>query len=115
MHTAEEQKVDRDDLLEEIEGENDAPMRKGRPRFTLEIVIRHPDIPEGISIGPWDLHAPLWLILQAIASHVPAFLRHMEARIPDARRGALSPHCSWCALSRAAVAKSCLVCGRWLS
>lgn len=98
MHYPEEQAWDRDDLLEEITFQNVEDHRTGRPRATLSLVIRHPDLSAPVSIGPYDLPKGLGHILQAIEENFPRFLRAMEARVPDSRSAPLSPTDFWSSL-----------------
>jgi hypothetical protein len=95
VHTADEQAWDRSDLQQEIEIENVEDHRADGPRATIEIVIRHPDLSEGVSIGPWDLSGPLGRILEACQEGIPPLLRAVEARVPEERRATLPPVVFW--------------------
>jgi hypothetical protein len=95
MHTPEEQAWDGGDLLEEIEVANVTDLRDMRRKCSLSITIRHPDVPEGVSLGTVYLEATPGLLLEALETHIPAFLRNLEARISASRRSSLPPDSVW--------------------
>lgn len=98
MHTPDEQAWDGGDLQYEIQVENVAEVRPNRPRCTIEVVVRHADVSEPISVGPWNVHGSLGGVLQAIETYLPEFLRDMEAGIPEARSTPLSLDDFWSAV-----------------
>lgn len=89
MHTPEDHARECDDLFYEITVENVEDNRANRPRATCMLVIRHPDISEAVSIGPWHISGSLERILQACEENLPEFLFNMEARVPEERCAAL--------------------------
>lgn len=91
MHSPEEQKVDRDDLFEEIAVANVADLRQVRRQCAVTITIRHPDIPAGISYGTFYFSATPQRVFEALEAHLPAILRNLETGVPKKRRAAL-PH-----------------------
>ena len=103
MHTPEEQAWERSDLQQEIEIENVEDHRTDRQRSTIEVLIRHPDLSEGISIGPWYLSGALERILEALQTNLPNLLIAMEAGIPEERRTPLSPTLFWRSVHSAGV------------
>lgn len=95
MHTTDEQAWDRSDLQQEVEVENVEDHRADRPRATIDLVIRHPDVSETISLGPWELSVSLGLILQTLETSLPDLLCDLEAGVPKTRRATLSRADIW--------------------
>jgi hypothetical protein len=95
MHNSENNPWGCDDLLEEVEVANVTDLRAMRRQCSVSITIRHPDLPEGISLGTVYLEGTAGLLLEALETHIPAFLRNLEARISTTRRSALSPDSVW--------------------
>lgn len=109
MHTPEEQAWERSDLLEEVEVANVTDLRAMRRNCSIAITIRHPDVPEGVSIGTVYLEATPGRLLEALETHLPAFIRNLEARISVSRRSTLSPDSVWRAVYGADMAFEGLV------
>lgn len=104
MHTPDEQAWNRSDIQQEVEVENVADYRSDRPRATIELVIRHVDVSEPISLGPWNVSGSLGSVLQTCETYLPAFLSDMEVRVPEARRATLPPNDLWRAVFSEGVA-----------
>ena len=109
MHTPEEQAWDRDDLFQEVQVENVEDHRADRPRGTVTITLCHTDLSTALQFGPWVLHARPLDILQKIEKSLPAFLRDMEAGVPEERRSALPSNGFWSSLSREGMVVEVLV------
>jgi len=114
MHTTEEQAWERDDLFQEITVANVADLRNLRRNIALSLTVRHPDIPEGVSIGTVYLQAGLRHFWEALAFELPAFLRDLEARVSEARSTALSPSGDGSTVPCSALVEPCVVCGSWV-
>jgi hypothetical protein len=89
MHTAEEQAWGSNDLLEEVTVANVADLRTVRRQCAVSIVVRHPDIPEGVSFGTYYVEGPLRRVLETLATSVPELFSSLEAGVPETRRAAL--------------------------
>ena len=109
MHTPDDDTRERDDLFLEITVENVEDNRNRGPRGTIEIVIRHTDVSETISLGPWNLRGSLGRILEACEQNLPEFLCDMEARVPASRRATLPPVGFWGAVHGEGMVVPCVV------
>lgn len=105
MYDAGEQAFDRDDLFEEVTIANVADFRPVRQGCAIEVVIRHPDLSEGISIGTVYVAGTLGCVLEAVAQGVSAIIRSMEAGVPEARGATLPLADFWDTVSGPRVAK----------
>lgn len=90
-----EQARDGGDLQHEVQVENVEDHRADRHFGLISISVSHTDLSSVISIGPWEIPGSPERILQALEKNVPTLLRAMEARVPEARRAALSPDDFW--------------------
>lgn len=109
MHTTEEQSWERSDLFEEITIENVEDLRAGGQECTIEIIIRHPHLSEGISSGSVYIQASLPSVLEAIATCLSTVVGDMEARIPETWRRPFPHRCVRSSLHRAGLAFEGLV------
>jgi hypothetical protein len=112
VHPTEEQKRGSDDLLAEITVENVEDHRADRPDAAIYVIIRHADISSDIPLGPWHLSGSLGSVIQTVETCLPSFLCDMEARVPKARRAALSSSGLWRALFGEGTAEPDLVSDR---
>lgn len=112
MFTPEEQPRDSGDLLEEVEVANVTDLRAMRRQCALTLTVRHPDVPEGISLGTFYLAATVGCVLKEIEAHFPAFLSDLETRISEPGSAALSPYRFWSPVLGAPVAGESVVRSR---
>jgi hypothetical protein len=89
VHNPEEQARYGDDVLEEITIANVEDFRNDRLERSIQFVIRHPDLPEGISAGCVYLPVSLPRILQASAAAISACVGSLETGVSEAGGAAL--------------------------
>jgi len=93
-----EQAWDGGDLQHEVQVENVEGHGENRQRGAIIISLCHLDLSTAISLGPWELSGTPEQLLEACETHLPAFLRSMEARVPKTRSAALPSDDFWVAL-----------------
>jgi len=93
-----EQAWDGGDLQQEVQVENVEDHRADRHHGSIIISLHHTDVSSFVSLGPWNVSSTPEQLFEACEKNLPAFLRAMEARIPEARRSSFSSDDFWSAV-----------------